>query len=173
MIFRKGEISDLPRMMEIVRQAQVSIGKLGIDQWQNGYPTEELMRNDIENGYSFVLTADAGEVIAIASLIYNYEPTYDKIYGGEWLSNGDFIVVHRMAVAEEYRKKGIASQLLKEVVKQAIIKNIPSFKIDTHEGNIPMRRTFESNGFKYCGRIYLRDGHLRVAYEKRINITNN
>jgi GNAT superfamily N-acetyltransferase len=166
MIFRKGQISDLPRMMEIVGQAQISIGKLGIDQWQNGYPSEEIIRNDIENGYSFVLTSDAGEVVAIASLIYNYEPTYDKIYDGAWLSEGEFIVVHRMAVAEEHKKKGIASHLLKEVEMQAITKNIPSFKIDTHEGNIPMRRTFESNGFVYCGRIFLRDGNPRVGYEK-------
>ncbi|MDR2385084.1 MAG: GNAT family N-acetyltransferase [Tannerella sp.] len=168
MIFRKGKISDLPRMMEIVKQAQISIGKLGIDQWQNGYPAEKIMRNDIENGCSFVLTADKGEIIAIASLIYNDEPSYDKIYDGAWLSNDDFIVVHRMAVGEEFKKKGIASRLLREIEKQAIMKDIPSFKIDTHEGNIPMRRTFESNGFKYCGRIFLPDGNPRVAYEKRI-----
>jgi GNAT superfamily N-acetyltransferase len=166
MIFRKGKISDLPRMMEIVKQAQISIGQLGIDQWQNGYPAENVMRDDIANGYSFVLTNDEGEVAAIASLIYNNEPSYDKIYDGRWLSNGDFIAVHRMAVAEKFRKKGIASQLLKEIEKQAVIKNIPSFKIDTHEGNIPMRRTLERNGFKYCGRIFLRDGNPRVAYEK-------
>jgi GNAT superfamily N-acetyltransferase len=168
MIFRKGKISDLPRMMEIVRQAQVSIGKMGIDQWQNGYPSEEIMRHDIENGYSYVLTDDGGTVIAIASLIYNCEPSYDRIYGGAWLSGGDFIVVHRMAVAEECKKKGIASRLLKEIEKQAVNRNIPSFKIDTHEGNIPMRRTFESNGFEYCGRIFLQDGHPRVAYEKAL-----
>jgi GNAT superfamily N-acetyltransferase len=170
MIFRKGKISDLPRMMEIVRQAQAAIGQLGIDQWQNGYPAENVMRNDIANGYSYVLTDDTGTVIAIASLIYNCEPSYDKIYDGAWLSSGDFIVVHRMAVADEFKKKGIASHLLKEVEKQVIAKGIPSFKIDTHEGNIPMRRTFESNGFKYCGRIFLRDGNPRVAYEKDLKI---
>jgi GNAT superfamily N-acetyltransferase len=170
MIFRKGKISDLPRMMAIVRQAQISIGKLGIDQWQNGYPAEEIMRNDIENGHSFVLIDDTGAVIAIASVLYNDEPTYDEIFDGEWLSRGNFVVVHRMAVAEEFKQKGIASHLLKEIEKQAILKNIPSFKIDTHEGNIPMRKTFERNGFTYCGRIFLRDGNPRVAYEKELGI---
>jgi GNAT superfamily N-acetyltransferase len=172
MLFRNGNKADLSRMMEIVRQAQISIGKLGIDQWQNGYPTEEIMHNDVKNGYSLVGTTDVGKIIAIATIIYNNEPTYDRIYDGEWLSRGDFVVVHRMAVAEESRQKGIASKLLREIEKQAIIKNIPSFKIDTHEGNIPMRRTFESNGFTYCGRIFLQNGNPRVAYEKELRIQN-
>ncbi|MDR2149030.1 MAG: GNAT family N-acetyltransferase [Tannerella sp.] len=165
---RKGKPSDLPRMMEIVRQGQISIGKLDINQWRNGYPSQDIINQDIENGNSYVLTTDADEVIAIATVIYNYEPTYDKIYDGEWLTHGDFVVVHRMAVAEEFKQQGIASILLKGIEKQAIADNIPAFKIDTHEGNIPMRKTFESNGFTYCGRIFLQDGNPRIAYEKII-----
>ena len=41
-----------------------------------------------------------------------------------------------------------------------------SVRIDTHEGNVVMRRMLEKNGFVHCGTIYLMNGDARVAYEK-------
>ena len=41
-------------------------------------------------------------------------------------------------------------------------------RVDTHEGNIPMRKMLEKNGFEYCGTIHLLDGQPRVAYEKLV-----
>jgi len=167
MNIRKAILEDIPAMMEIVSQAQQSLKRLGVDQWQNGYPTPEIITKDILHGYAHVLIDDE-QVIAMFSVICNNEPTYDRIYEGEWLSKGEFVVVHRMAVARHYKQKGIASLLLKEVERMAIEKHIPSFKVDTHEDNQPMRHTLEKNGFTYCGRIFLADGNPRVAYEKML-----
>jgi RimJ/RimL family protein N-acetyltransferase len=41
-----------------------------------------------------------------------------------------------------------------------------SLRIDTHEGNVVMRRMLEKQGFTHCGTIYLANGDKRVAYEK-------
>ena len=38
-------------------------------------------------------------------------------------------------------------------------------RVDTHEGNIPMRKMLEKQGFVYCGVIHLADGSPRVAYQ--------
>jgi GNAT superfamily N-acetyltransferase len=165
MLLRKANTEDIPAMMDIVRQAQESLKMLHVDQWQNNYPNEEVVGQDIDNGYAYVLTED-DKVIAIATVIYNYEPTYDRIYEGEWLSRGDFVVVHRMAVDNRLRQRGLASYILGEVEKMAVQANIPSFKIDTHKDNTPMQKTLKKNGFTFCGRIVLSDGHSRVAYEK-------
>ena len=44
-----------------------------------------------------------------------------------------------------------------------------SVRIDTHEGNLPMRRALDKAGFQLCGNIILKDcveaGDPRVAYE--------
>ena len=50
MEFRKSTKSDVIKIMEIVKQAQEYFKSQGIDQWQNGYPNEEVINNDIENG---------------------------------------------------------------------------------------------------------------------------
>ena len=54
MEFRKSTKSDVIKIMEIVKQAQEYFKSQGIDQWQNGYPNEEVINNDIENGESDV-----------------------------------------------------------------------------------------------------------------------
>jgi len=162
---RKAISEDIPKMQEIFSQGQASLKALGVNQWQNNYPNIDVIRNDIAKGNTFVLT-EHDNVIATATIIFNEEPTYEQIYEGEWLSRGEFLVVHRVAVDIRYRMKGIASTILQEIEKMAVQANIPSIKIDTHKDNIPMRKTLEKNGFTYCGRIVLLDGDSRVAYEK-------
>jgi GNAT superfamily N-acetyltransferase len=166
-VFRKAEFNDLLAMMRIVGEAQRAIKSLEIDQWQNGYPSEDIISEDIRNGYSYILENEES-VIGMATVIFNYEPTYNKIFDGEWLSTGQFVVVHRMAIAESFKKQGFASVILQKVEDLAKEKSIPSFKIDTHEGNIPMRKTVERHGFTKCGIIFLKNGNRRIAYEKLI-----
>lgn len=169
MNLRQATYADLPIMMNIVHQAQASLKLLGIDQWQNGYPTPEIISRDIESENAYVLV-DNEHIIAMMTVIYNHEPTYDRIYDGKWLSEGRFVVVHRMAVDNRLKRCGVSSLLLQKAEEMALENNILSFKIDTHEGNIPMRRTLEKNGFSYCGQIILADGNPRVAYEKILSL---
>jgi Sortase and related acyltransferases len=165
MVLRKATTADIPAMMEIFCHAQASLKSMGVNQWQNNYPNVDIIDKDLANETAYVLTKD-GNILATATIIFNHEPTYDRIYEGEWLSRDKFIVVHRIAVNNHYKMKGIASHILKEVERMAIRANIRSFKIDTHKDNIPMRKMIEKNGFTYCGRITLLDGNSRVAYEK-------
>ena len=49
MNFRKSTKSDVSKIMEIVKQAQEYFKSQGIDQWQNNYPNDEVINNDINN----------------------------------------------------------------------------------------------------------------------------
>ena len=55
MEFRKSTKNDVPKIMNIVKQAQNYFKEQGIDQWQNNYPNEEVINGDIENGDSYVM----------------------------------------------------------------------------------------------------------------------
>ncbi|TQQ83133.1 GNAT family N-acetyltransferase [Peptacetobacter hominis] len=96
------------------------------------------------------------------------ESTYDKIYDGEWLSDYPYTVVHRVAVSEGNKGKGISHEIMRFAEKISKERNIKSMKIDTHEDNKVMRSMLEKNGYTYCGIIYLESGDTRVAYEKLI-----
>ena len=165
-IFRKAALADLSVIMEIIHDGQISIGKLGIDQWQDNYPQVDVMQRDIIEGNAFVL-CDYEHVICTATVILTGEPTYNKIYAGQWLTDKDnYSVIHRMSVLEKYKKIGIAYYMINEIEKYCVMKNIQSIRIDTHEGNLPMQKLIGKCGFSYCGVIYLLSGNKRIAFEK-------
>lgn len=170
MYIRKANFDDIDSLMLIFEEARKTIAALGIDQWQDGYPSRSVILNDIENGQSYAVEI-SGNVVASFVLIDNGETTYDRIYDGEWKSgnsNSSYIAIHRVAVSVENRGSGISGEIINYAEEFARSNGRQSLRIDTHEGNVVMRRMLEKNGFLYCGVIYLESGAARVAYEKLI-----
>ena len=58
--------------------------------------------------------------------------------------------------------------MVRYIVDLAADNGYASVRVDTHQGNLPMRRMLEKNGFEYCGTIHLLDGQSRVAYERLV-----
>lgn len=158
---------DIDRVMVVLGEARQSIGKLGIDQWQYGYPTRDIIIDDVAKGFSYVVKED-DDICATFCLKEDEEPTYINIYEGAWLNTGVSYALHRIAICNLKRGKGIAGKIIEFITQKCKDDGISSLKVDTHEGNLPMRRMLEKNGFVYCGIIYLGTGEKRVAYEKTI-----
>ena len=169
MKFEKSNIKDVDTIMQILSDARSRIGRLGIDQWQYGYPTRDIVIEDVNLHRSFIVLDDDGSICAVFTMIDDGEPTYQKIYDGEWLGEGKpYIAVHRIAVAGNKLKRGLASAVMQWAEGHAKEIGYASVRIDTHVGNVPMRGMLEKNGYKHCGTINLSDGQLRCAYEKLV-----
>ena len=78
----------------------------GSNQWQDGYPNEQVIANDIAKGYGYVLVED-NEIVGYCALLINDEPEYARIKG-KWISSGDFVVFHRVAIAPNHLGRGLA-----------------------------------------------------------------
>ena len=184
MNFRKSTYDDVDKILEIIEKAKVELKKLGLDQWQNGYPDRKVIENDIKFGISYVLedieknenglkSESFTKILGTIVLSPKKEMPYSKIEG-KWITNDDYIVIHRLAVDSEIKNKGIATKILEFSEKECIKNKILSIKTDTHENNEPMKKFLEKNGFSYCGVIYLDKepdvGEKRIAYEKIIKI---
>mgnify|MGYP000843604390 FL=1 len=184
MNFRKSTFDDVERILEIIEKAKIELRKLGLDQWQNGYPDREVIENDVKNGISYVLedieknenelkSENFIKILGTIVLSPKKEEPYSKIEG-KWITDDDYIVIHRLAVDSETKNKGIATKILEFSEKECIKNKILSIKADTHGNNEPMKRFLEKNRFSYCGVIYLdREpdvGEKRIAYEKIIKI---
>ncbi|WP_415306515.1 GNAT family N-acetyltransferase [Clostridium perfringens] len=165
MEFRQANISDLDQIVEIIELSKKYLKETKVDQWQDGYPAKEDLRRDIESGNSYVLT-NKDEIVATTVISLDGESTYNSIFNGEWITNEEYIVMHRVAVHDKYKGKGIFKELIKEAESLALNKGISSMKIDTHRDNISMQRAVVKNDFKRCGIIYLGDGSERIAFEK-------
>lgn len=165
MEFQKAKISNLTEIMDIIGQAQEYLRLAGIDQWQNGYPNQEIIRNDIEQGNSYVLIEN-DRILATACLEFAEDPNYQSIYEGTWLTNGAYGAIHRIAVATDYKGGGLSAKMIKGMQKLCQEKGVFSLKVDTHDANKAMQRMLTKNDFEYCGIIYLADGSPRIAFEK-------
>ena len=170
MEIRRTEMSDLEALMPIFDEARTTIASLGIDQWQNGYPNRAVITADVDGSRSYCIVVD-GEICGTFALIRDSEPTYNEIFDGEWLT-GDgrehYYAIHRVAISVKCRGKGISTAIISYCAEEAKKANKISLRIDTHRGNVVMRKMLEKHGFSHCGTIYLESGDERVAYEKMI-----
>lgn len=167
MEFRKSEAKDVKGIMKIIDKAKDYLKSKGINQWQNGYPNESTIIEDIDNENSYVLTLN-NEIIGTTALFFEIEKTYNNIYDGKWKTLSDYTVIHRIAIDENLKGKNIGEEIIKEIEKITLKRNIHSIKVDTHRNNKSMRNFLKKNGFEYCGIIYIEDGSERLAFEKTI-----
>ncbi len=175
MSLRKANAGDIFAIMEIINQAKVKLANDGLDQWQDGYPNEGVIENDIALGHAYVW--DVSEkirtnetlngVIAYVTLSSGPDPFYDRIDDGKWLTEGEnYAVAHRLAVAVAYQGEGYAGQIMRRVMELAAESGHQSLRVDTHYGNKSMQRTLLNSGFTACGQVYVRGKQPRLAFEK-------
>jgi GNAT superfamily N-acetyltransferase len=165
--FRQAGVTDAERIWQIILQAKEQMRRMNSHQWQDGYPVMENITGDIENGYGYVLYRK-DEVIAYGAVIFDGEPAYENIHG-KWLTNLPYVVVHRLAVADEVKRKGTGGLFMQKVEELSREKGIRSFRVDTNFDNVYMQKILYAMDFTYCGEILYDQGQRR-AYEKKIVI---
>jgi tRNA (guanine-N1)-methyltransferase len=161
--------ADLPAIMQIVSEAQASLKKHKVDQWQDGYPREENLRFDLERGELFAVL-HGQEIAGFFTLSTREEASYAAITDGKWTEGMAYCTLHRAAVARKYRGGELAAFLMKCVEERARAYGLRCIRADTHKKNKPMQRLLRENGYRYRGNILVKvnDGHdpARQGYEK-------
>ena len=142
--FKKADSTDIPEIWAILQHAIIRRKNDGSSQWQDGYPNPEVIKNDVEKGYGYVLTDDE-IIIGYCAILINDEPEYLKIEGN-WLTNTDFVVFHRVAIAEKYLGKNLSKKIIDFIEDFARKNNIKSVKADTNHDNFAMMKIFEKSG---------------------------
>ena len=165
-IFRKAEQADIERVWQIILQAKEQMRRMNSRQWQEGYPAIENIENDIANGYGYVLCSDKN-LIAYGAVIFDGEPAYNNIQG-KWLTDLPYVVVHRLAVADEVKNRGMATLFMQKVQELSRQKGVNSFRVDTNFDNLYMQKILYALDFTYCGEVFY-DKNQRRAYEKDLS----
>ena len=166
--YAPAEPGDIPRIMEIVDDARRSLAAHGVDQWQGGYPYPEVFAGDIERGECFLLRhgEDIGGFFVLST---RDEPGYRALTDGKWTADMPCCVLHRAAVAAEYRGSGMSEYMIKSVEDQCRAFGLRCVRTDTHRKNKAMQRLLRESGYRYRGNVLvdeqLHDPH-RQAFEK-------
>lgn len=155
---------NLKDILNIINQAKLYMKENGINQWNEDYPKIESLENDILNKNSYIVK-DGDKIIGTFVLVFGNEKNYQKIEGS-WKTDMLYGTLHRVAVDNSFKGKGVAGFILEFAETMAREKNIFSLRIDTHKDNLSMRRFIKKSDFDFCGIIYVEDGSSRVAFEK-------
>ena len=159
-IIREARPADMAEILEVMDAAKMIMRQSGnMYQWGEGYPSEAVVMADMERNGGFVVVDD-GKVVSYFAFLSSPEPTYARIYEGQWLDDEQpYHVVHRIASYPDAH--GIFSTIM-----DFCFSKDSNIRIDTHRENHIMQHNLLKHGFTYCGIIYLASGDERLAYQK-------
>ena len=158
-MIRHAAEQELPRILEIydtARQFMRSQGNMA--QWINGYPSPQLLRQDIAQGNLYVMEDERG-IYGVFAFIMGEDPTYAHIDGAWRDTAAPYGTIHRIG------SDGTHRGVLHECVAWCLART-GHLRIDTHADNHVMQRCILREGFSRCGVIYVADGSARVAFER-------
>ena len=159
-IIREARLADMDAIMQVFSAAKRIMRQSGnMHQWGEGYPSEDVVKADMEKKGAFVVEED-NKVVGYFAFLPSPDPTYNRIYDGKWIDDEQaYHVVHRIASYPEVH--GVFSSILDFC--SSLDTNI---RIDTHRDNTIMQHNLLKHGFSYCGIIYLLSGDERLAYQR-------
>ena len=152
-MIRLANNNDLASIMKCIDDARIFIKNTGSTQWNGplGYPDVKTFTDDIKNETCYVYEED-NNVCAV--IVYaGIEEEYNK-KEAKWLINtNNYTTIHRIAVREYARGKGIATKLMLHAEKVSIELGRDSIRIDTHPKNIALQNLVKKLGYTCCGSI--------------------
>lgn len=111
--------------------------------WQNGYPEDDLIKEDIENGFGRIII-DNGEIVSYATYhpaLYEYDPGTFPI--------DNVMSFGRVMTKVGKEKRGYASYLIDNMINETKRKMIPGMGILVDNFNKKALNIYLKFGFKY------------------------
>ena len=160
---RQAEEADIPACLAVLDYGRASQRAAGFEQWPDGYPSEEDVRNDIAAGMAYVMTDPQGNIAAYIAIAY-YDSEYERLRE-IWTPAERYAVFHRIAVGEAYRHSGQGVRLLALAEAHVCKEGAEAVRIDTGLTNLPMQRLLASRSYRNLGHTLYSWGP-RYSYEK-------
>ncbi len=160
MEIRSAKIEELDEIMAAYAICRAFMRKQGNDQqWINGYPSRDLIVEDIAAGKCYVCR-EGESLLAVFYFDENADdPTYREIENGAWPSSDTYGVIHRIGVTQP--GKDIAGFCFDWCAARC-----GELRADTHAMNLPMQQAMRKNSFQFCGNIRTFDDTPRAAFSR-------
>ena len=134
-VIRSAALNDVPAILAIEQRAP------GAAHW-----TAEQYKKLVGTGVVLVAeeaAEDAGKLCGFVCA---------KAVAGEW-------EIQNVVVASEFLRRGIAHELVREVIQRATEEAASAILLEVRESNLPARRLYEKHGFREVGRrrVYYQD----------------
>lgn len=164
MKIRKAELEDLNIIIDIFRKAINRMNDNNIRQWDEIYPTNAILEQDILKKQMYVGIKDD---TIVSTVVVNNE--FDDQYkNGNWkYDNERFAVVHRLCVNSIYQNQKIGKNTMIMVEELLRKDGIQSIRLDTFSLNPYALKMYETLGYQKVGEANWRKG-LFYLLEKKL-----
>lgn len=126
--------------------------------WIRGvYPTKTTAREHTAAGNQYVCR-DGRDIVAAFILNDDPQGNYQKGNWSQPLDDGEYMVLHTLAVAPDQQGKGIGAQILRFCADKAKAEGYKALRVDIVPGNRPAQKLYEKNGFRCAGTFDLERG---------------
>ena len=142
MIYTKALLSDYDEIVAMKNQVKQRVIDENLPIWKNGYPLDEMIKEDLENGYGRIIKED-NKIIAYAAIMdSNIMYPEEKIFKKDNLYS-----FGRVMVCNEYLSKGVGKYLVNQMILEAKNLNYEGLGIAADECNIKATKLYKSLGF--------------------------
>lgn len=151
--------------MQAVQACVSKLCDLGIDQWDNEYPSIEIVSAAIENQSLYVIK-DGDSIVAGAGLDTNQPSEYQSC---AWCFGSPAVVVHHLFVHPDHWRNGCASQLMDFAENRAKSLRVGSIRLDAYAGNPAALSLYRTRGYSEAGEVtFPRRGLKFICFEMQI-----
>lgn len=162
--FGKACLNDLEDITGMFMAAIRRMRESGIDQWDELYPTEADIREDIEKEQLYVCRL-SGEISSAAVLNENQDPEYGEV---AWeYRGGKICVIHRLCVHPGEQGRGLGKKSVIFLEDTAAGLGYDHVRLDTFSGNRAAVALYKSLGYRYAGDVFFRKGRF-FCFEKTL-----
>lgn len=153
MIIRKAEISDIENIMLMYNSCVSGMIANNINQWDTTYPNADVIMQDLI-AQTYFVAIENKIIIGGINIDQHQDKTYLDI---DWEDKSDsFLVVHRLAVKEEFWNKKIGKRLMLFTEELVLEKGLRSIRLDTYSGNPKAMEFYKRLDYKELGAINLK-----------------
>ena len=154
MKIRNADTKELNAIMNLISSCARRMNEQGIQQWDEIYPDEKTIRNDIEKQQLYLLE-DEDKLCGIIAINEYQEPQYKNI---DWKFQGKTLVVHRLAIEPSCQRKGYARMLMQFTHKLAKEGHYENIRLDAFVHNPAAVGLYEKLGYRRAGILTFRKG---------------
>ncbi len=169
MKIEKVHILNLDAIFSLTKSCAKHLIENEIFQWNEYYPSKEVLKNDIELNQLWKLVEN-NLIIGIIALTEIEDVEYKSV---KWLTENDTnLYIHRLAVHPNYQGKGYAQQLMNFAENYAKEHNYDSIRLDTFSKNIRNQQFYEKRNYIKLESIYFpkQSEHPFYCYEKVLHV---
>ncbi len=167
MEFREVRPTDLAQTMALYRACAKYHADAGIHQWDDEYPTETIVLNDIDNSQLFGLF-DGDQCTGIVAINHDEPKQYAEL---NWTTKtNEYMIIHRLCTDPSRLRQGLAARLMQEAEQVVLNLGYQSIRLDTYTPNKGAIRFYQKQGYTITGEVYFekRTDHGYTCFEKEL-----